>query len=121
MNEIERSYKMTSNLCDLPYIVFNQLSHHLDSPNIWHKIFSDGKESVYYLRYILKVLIIYIFSNDEIDRYNLMPNPGSNFLRHLGARGETIQSFLKRLHALAKIYGEIMDRPQLTLRRKFCE
>lgn len=55
-----------------------------------------------------------------MERYSTMTNPGANLLRNLGARGETVQSLLKRLHALAKIYGEIMDRPQLTLRRKFC-
>lgn len=53
MKNNERSYDMTTNLSDLPYTLFSQLAQHFDSSNMWQKIFSNGKDSVYYLRFFI--------------------------------------------------------------------
>lgn len=56
-----------------------------------------------------------------MEKYSRLQDPGTHLLRLLGIRGQTIKSFISKLHALAKVYGSDMDKPQLILKRKFCK
>ncbi|KAI1717616.1 mucosa associated lymphoid tissue lymphoma translocation protein 1, isoform b [Ditylenchus destructor] len=101
-------FSLETNLLDLPYRILSLLAQSMDSDETWPKLFNDDRDSSYYL------------SPEDVERFRRMREPGAHLLRHLGHRGQTVKGLLTRLHALAKIYGTQMDKPQLLLRRKFC-
>lgn len=102
-------FDLTTNLSQLSYGVFSQLSRHLDSQELWLDLFSDQeKNSAYSLSVV------------EKDKCLRLQEPGAYLLRLLGNRGQNVKSFLAKLHSCAKIYGPKMDIPQLILHRKFC-
>lgn len=102
------SFDLSTNLADLPYGLFNQLALSLEGNALWQQVFSDANDGTYRL------------SADEMERYRRIPDPGVHLLRHLGNRGQTVKHLITKLHSLAKIYGTVMDKPQLILHRKFC-
>uniref|UniRef100_A0A914EQW7 Ig-like domain-containing protein n=1 Tax=Acrobeloides nanus TaxID=290746 RepID=A0A914EQW7_9BILA len=101
------SFELNTPISDLPFGVFQQLARAIEANNLWQHIF-DNNDAVYKL------------SPLEMEKYSRLQDPGTHLLRLLGIRGQTIKSFISKLHALAKVYGSDMDKPQLILKRKFC-
>uniref|UniRef100_A0AC34G113 Caspase family p20 domain-containing protein n=1 Tax=Panagrolaimus sp. ES5 TaxID=591445 RepID=A0AC34G113_9BILA len=99
---------LSTNLSELPYGLFHSLSLSLESGSLWRLICNDSDDTVFCL------------SQNDIERFQKLNDPGAQYLRYLGNRGLTVEKLLKRLHTLAKCHGPIMDRPQLLLHRKFC-
>uniref|UniRef100_A0A914KQE7 Uncharacterized protein n=2 Tax=Meloidogyne TaxID=189290 RepID=A0A914KQE7_MELIC len=102
-------FDLTTNLSQLSYGIFSQLSRQLDSQELWLDLFSDQEKSS-----------AYSLSVAEKDKCLRLQEPGAYLLRLLGNRGQNVKSFLAKLHSSAKIYGPKMDIPQLILHRKFC-
>ncbi|KAI6194206.1 hypothetical protein M3Y96_01100200 [Aphelenchoides besseyi] len=101
-------FNLNTNISDLPFNLFHQLSICFEKNDLWQNLFNiDQEDSVYFLR------------NDEIDNIKRKTDVGSYLLRLLGNRGETVKSLLQQLQLKAKIYGPLMDKPQLLLHRKF--
>lgn len=59
------------------------------------------------------------FSVDEVGKYEMKESPGEILLRQWGNRGQTVYDLLSRLQNLSKLYGGIVDTPQLILCRKY--
>ncbi|KAL3101141.1 hypothetical protein niasHS_001601 [Heterodera schachtii] len=103
------NFELSTNLAELPYGLFAQLSSQFENECLWRLVFTDDDQnSPFYLGF------------DEADRCARMANCGAHLLRLLGNRGQTVKGFLSRLHSLAKVHGTKMDVPQLILRRRFC-
>uniref|UniRef100_A0A1I8BXW7 CASPASE_P20 domain-containing protein n=1 Tax=Meloidogyne hapla TaxID=6305 RepID=A0A1I8BXW7_MELHA len=74
-------FDLTTNLSQLSYGVFSQLSRHLDSQELWLDLFSDQeKNSAYSLSVV------------EKDKCLRLQEPGAYLLRLLGNRGQNVKS-----------------------------
>jgi len=99
---------LTTNLTELPYGLFHNLALSLEANALWQLLGTEGADPVFRL------------SQEDVEKFKKLTDPGAQYLRYLGNRGQTVGLLLKRLHTLAKVHGPIMDRPQLLLHRKFC-
>uniref|UniRef100_A0A914V892 Caspase family p20 domain-containing protein n=1 Tax=Plectus sambesii TaxID=2011161 RepID=A0A914V892_9BILA len=100
------AFTLNTNLAELPWAKTSQLSQQLNLNDQW-KLLLDGSSA------------IYSFKPEQVDAISRQPNPSEAVLRELGNRGISVMQFMSHLHRLARVYGPVMDRPQLALGRKF--
>ncbi|KAI6242956.1 hypothetical protein M3Y99_00205600 [Aphelenchoides fujianensis] len=93
-------FNLNTNIAQLPFNLFHQLSVCLEKNDLWQNLFTTDQEDSAYV--------------PEAD-------VGASLLRLLGNRGETVKSLIQQLQLKAKIYGPLMDKPQLILHRKFLQ
>ncbi|PAV59359.1 hypothetical protein WR25_21402 [Diploscapter pachys] len=99
---------LTTNLADLPVAIYDRLAAALNTTDLWEKLIdSVNQNSPFYS------------SVDEVGKYEMKESPGEILLRQWGNRGQTVYDLLNRLQNLSKLYGGIVDNPQLILCRKY--
>ncbi|KAF7636627.1 hypothetical protein Mgra_00004023 [Meloidogyne graminicola] len=99
-------FDLSTNLSQLSYSVFSQLSHQLNCQDLWIDLFNDQEKSS-----------PYSLSSAEKEKCLRLQEPGAYLLRLLGNRGQNVKGFLTKLHLSAKVFGPKMDIPQLIRHR----